>query len=56
MKGLCHDERPDDCTGPAARGQDGRGRGNLAVVDGKVLATGDGAGDQGRLQDRTASR
>ena len=26
------------------------------AVDGEVLATGDGAGGQGRLQDRTANR
>ena len=48
-------ERPADRTGQAARGQTGRGQGNLAAVDGKVIALGDRAGGQGRLQDGTAS-
>ena len=51
---LRHDERSDDRTRQAARGQTGWGRRNLAVVDGKMLASGDMEGGQGRLQDRTA--
>ena len=51
-----HDERPDDRTGKAEKGQTGQSRENLAVVDGKVIATGNGAGGQGRLWVRTASR
>ena len=51
-----HDERPDDITGQEARDHSSRGQGNLSAVDGKVLATGDGAEVQGRLRDRTASR
>ena len=51
-----HDERPADRTVQSARGQTSRGWGNLAEVDGKVLALGDGVGDQGHLQDRIAGR
>ena len=51
-----HDERPYDCAGQAARGQTGRGQGNLAAVIGKVIALGEGAGGQGRLTDRTADQ
>ena len=40
-----------DCTGKAARGQTGRGRRNLATIDGQVPVLGDGAGVQGRLWD-----
>ena len=52
---LRHDERLDDSTGQAARGQTGRGWGKLAAVDGKVLALVDKVGGQFRLQDRTSS-
>ena len=55
MKGLCHDERPDDCTVQSAWVQAGGGRVNLVAVDGEVLAMGEGEGYQGHLQDRTAS-
>ena len=47
---------PDGSTVQAARGQTGRGQGNLVAVDGKVLASGDVAVGQGRLRDRTVSR
>ena len=53
---LRHDKRMADGIGKEARGQAGWDWGNLAVVDGDVLATGDGAGGQGCLRDRTASR
>ena len=52
----CYDELPADRTGKAARSKAGQGRENVAAVDGEVIATGDGAGIQGRLQDRTSSR
>ena len=45
-----HDERPTDNTGQAARDQTGRGRRNLEKTDGKVPASGDGAGGKGGLR------
>ena len=48
-----HNERPDDRTGRAARGQTSWGRGKLAAADVKVPAFGDRAGGQGRLRDKT---
>ena len=52
----CHDERPADRTGKVARGHTGWGHGKLAADDGKVLASGDREGGQGRLWFRTAGR
>ena len=51
-----HDELPDDRTGKAARDQTGRGQRNLERADDKVPASGDGAGGEGRLQDRPTVR
>ena len=49
-----HGEWPTDHTGQAARYQTGRGWRKLAAVDGKVPASVDREGGQGRLWDRTA--
>ena len=46
---LLHDEQPSDFIVKSSRGETGRGRGNLTAVDGRVLASGDGAGVQGYL-------
>ena len=53
---LRNDDRPDDRSGQTARDQTGwRGR-NLETADGEVPASGDGAGGEGRLQDRPTVR
>ena len=51
-----YNEQPDDCTGQAARVQSGQGKRNLVAADGEVFTTCDGAGGQGRMWDRAASR
>ena len=53
---LSYDEIPADCTGQAARGRAGQGRGNLAAADVKVCTVGEGSGGQGILRDISASR
>ena len=47
-----NDEHPADHTGQAARDKIGRSGRELETDDGKVPASGDGAGGKGRLRDR----